>query len=134
MLRAMGAGVHSDLLRRACAGEALFLGTEVFFQGAQKAMVSARSFAAAVARHPAQRIATAVQAAAPEHMRADPLSLMSFSETRMRMAELLLMRLDKMSMAHSIEVRAPFLATDLVELALSLPGLTRAPGGAPRAC
>jgi asparagine synthase (glutamine-hydrolysing) len=132
MLRAVGAGVHSDLLRRACAGEAVFLGTEVFFQGAEKASVLGSRSTAAVARHPAQRVASAVQAAAPGRMRADPLSLMSFSEVRMRMAELLLMRVDKMSMAHSIEVRAPFLATDLVELALSLPGAARAPDGAPK--
>jgi asparagine synthase (glutamine-hydrolysing) len=132
MLRAIGAGVHSDLLRRACTGEAVFLGTEVFFQGVEKASVLGPKSAAAVARHPAQRVASAVQAQAPGLIRADPLSVMSFSETRMRMAELLLMRVDKMSMAHSIEVRAPFLATDLVEFALCLPGAARTPDGVPK--
>ena len=43
----------------------------------------------------------------------------------MRMAEQLLMRVDKLSMAHSVEVRAPFLNWRLAEYALSLPGNVR---------
>jgi asparagine synthase (glutamine-hydrolysing) len=48
------------------------------------------------------------------------------------MAEKLLMRVDKLSMAHSIETRAPFLNRHLVRYALSLPGSVRAAHGKPK--
>ena len=51
----------------------------------------------------------------------------------MRMPEQLLMRIDKLSMAHSIEVRAPFLNWRLAEYALALPGDVRAFGRKPKA-
>ena len=42
-------------------------------------------------------------------------------ECHQRLGELLLMRLDKMTMAHSVEGRAPFLDANLVELAMRIP-------------
>src|SRR5205085_1397929 len=52
---------------------------------------------------------------------ADPLQQVSFIELCNRLPELLLMRVDKFSMAHSLEARAPFLDHELVSFALSLP-------------
>src|SRR5205814_10611392 len=46
---------------------------------------------------------------------------MSYIELRDRLPELLLMRVDKFSMAHSLEARAPFLDHELATYALSLP-------------
>ncbi len=46
---------------------------------------------------------------------------MTFLELNHRLPELLLMRVDKMSMAQSIEARVPFLDHKVVELALSIP-------------
>jgi asparagine synthase (glutamine-hydrolysing) len=46
---------------------------------------------------------------------------MSVMELANRLPELLLMRVDKLSMAHSIEARAPFLDAGLVAYGLSLP-------------
>jgi asparagine synthase (glutamine-hydrolysing) len=46
---------------------------------------------------------------------------MSYVELSNRLPELLLMRVDKFSMAHSLEARAPFLDHALVSYALSLP-------------
>jgi asparagine synthase (glutamine-hydrolysing) len=48
------------------------------------------------------------------------------------MAEKLLMRVDKLSMAHSIETRAPFVNRHLVRFALALPGSVRAAHGKPK--
>jgi asparagine synthase (glutamine-hydrolysing) len=42
-------------------------------------------------------------------------------ELKNRLAELLLMRVDKMGMANSIETREPYLDQDLVEFALTIP-------------
>jgi asparagine synthase (glutamine-hydrolysing) len=46
---------------------------------------------------------------------------MSYVELCSRLPELLLMRVDKFCMAHSLEARAPFLDYELVSYALSLP-------------
>lgn len=49
------------------------------------------------------------------------LHWMSYLELNLRLPELLLMRLDKMSMGVSLEARVPFLDHKFVELALSIP-------------
>ena len=46
---------------------------------------------------------------------------MTYLELKLRLPELLLMRVDKMTMATSIEARVPFLDHHLVEYALALP-------------
>ena len=51
----------------------------------------------------------------------DFLQRMTFIELKHRLAELLLMRVDKMSMASSIEARVPFLDHPLVEFAMQIP-------------
>ena len=52
---------------------------------------------------------------------ADLLQKMTYLELKQRLAELLLMRVDKMTMATSVEARVPFLDHDLVEFAMALP-------------
>jgi asparagine synthase (glutamine-hydrolysing) len=50
-----------------------------------------------------------------------PLQWMSFLDLSLRLPELLLMRVDKMSMGVSLEARVPFLDHKFVELAMSIP-------------
>ena len=52
---------------------------------------------------------------------ADLLQKMTYLELKLRLAELLLMRVDKMTMATSVESRVPFLDQDLVQFATALP-------------
>jgi len=52
---------------------------------------------------------------------ADFIQRMIYIELKLRLPELLLMRVDKMTMANSIEARVPFLDHKLVEFALSIP-------------
>lgn len=59
----------------------------------------------------------------------DHLSRMIALEFRNRLPELLLMRVDKMSMASSVEARVPFLDHRLVEYALRLPSKFLVKGG-----
>jgi len=49
------------------------------------------------------------------------LDWMTYSDLRLRLPELLLMRVDKMSMATSLEGRVPFLDHHFVQLSLSIP-------------
>ena len=49
------------------------------------------------------------------------LKKIPYMEMSLRLPEHLLMRVDKMTMAHSVEARVPFLDHDVVEFAMSLP-------------
>ncbi|HET7113270.1 MAG TPA: asparagine synthase C-terminal domain-containing protein, partial [Pyrinomonadaceae bacterium] len=51
----------------------------------------------------------------------DFLARMTYLELKLRLPELLLMRVDKITMATSVEARVPFLDHHLVEYALALP-------------
>ncbi len=57
------------------------------------------------------------------------LQRMTYLELRQRLAELLLMRVDKMTMAASVEGREPFLDRRIVEFALALPPDDKVAGG-----
>lgn len=61
---------------------------------------------------------------------ADFLERMTYLELKIRLPELLLMRVDKMAMAHSIETRVPFLDKRLVELAMRIPQKIKVKGNA----
>jgi asparagine synthase (glutamine-hydrolysing) len=58
---------------------------------------------------------------AHQQPKSDFLTRMTYVEFRHRLPELLLMRVDKLSMATSIEARVPFLDHRLVEFSLSIP-------------
>lgn len=69
-------------------------------------------------------------ASTPEHLRSlfdgltarDPLNRILEMEFRSQLPDQVLTYLDRLSMAHALEVRAPFLDTDLLEYAASIPG------------
>src|SRR4051794_28905717 len=56
-----------------------------------------------------------------ERPKADQLAKMTYLELKLRLPELLLMRVDKITMATSVEARVPFLDHHLVEYAMGLP-------------
>ena len=58
-----------------------------------------------------------------------PINWMTYLDLNLRLPELLLMRLDKMSMAVSLEAREPFLDHKLVELVMSIPGAVKTRNG-----
>ena len=58
-----------------------------------------------------------------------PLNWMSYLDLNHRLPDLLLMRVDKMSMGVSLECRVPFLDHKFVELAMSIPASTKIKGG-----
>lgn len=60
---------------------------------------------------------------------ADLLKQMTYVELKHRLPEFLLARADKMTMAHSVEGRVPFLDKRLVELALNIPSDIKLKGG-----
>jgi asparagine synthase (glutamine-hydrolysing) len=59
--------------------------------------------------------------AAAESMGLTPLQRMQYVDLQTMLLDNLLMKADKISMAHSLEVRVPFLSKELVEFGLALP-------------
>lgn len=65
----------------------------------------------------------------PSSSRSEYISDVIKYELKVRLPELLLMRVDKMAMASSVEARVPFLDHRIVEFALSLPDSQKIRGG-----
>jgi len=111
-----------ELGRRFAAGESLFWGGAIVFDEDFKRRVLSNAMSGrlaglssydAVKDHIAQ-----VARARPD---SDFAARMSYLELKLRLPELLLMRVDKITMATSVEARVPFLDHHLVEYAMSLP-------------
>ena len=64
-----------------------------------------------------------------DHPGQDALTRMIYSEFRLRLPELLLMRVDKISMSESLEARVPFLDHHLVEFTMDIPERWKVRGG-----
>ncbi len=119
-----------ELLRRASKGQPTFwAGADAFPDGRKRGVLSPRL-------REKFRDRTSWDALAPIRARwlagrwePDILSWMSYSDLNVRLPELLLMRVDKMSMGVSLEGRVPFLDHKFVELAMSIPGRMKTAGG-----
>lgn len=115
-------GYLYECLRRSAEGEQLFWGgAEAFFEPQKAALltpgvrrqlegVSSHDIVAAYHRRFLER--------APQR---DFLTWMGYLDLKLRLPELLLMRVDKMTMATAVEARVPFLDHEFVQFAMSLP-------------
>lgn len=114
--------VPAELARRLAAGEPLFWGGAIVFD---------EDFKRRVLAHEANARAGDLSSfdAVRKHLEhfedvrpaADFAARMSYLELKLRLPELLLMRVDKITMANSVEARVPFLDHHLVEYAMGLP-------------
>lgn len=125
----LGLEFHGEVFRRAVQGEGLFLSTDSSFPDGAKARLIESQLIDYVRRVPSTDVTVKMGQDPHGALESDVLAQISLAETQMRMAEQLLMRVDKLSMAHSVETRAPFLNWRLAEYALAIPGSVRAPGG-----
>jgi asparagine synthase (glutamine-hydrolysing) len=67
-----------------------------------------------------------------QHPDTDVLTRMIYKEFKLRLPELLLMRVDKITMASSLEARVPFLDHRLVEFTMDIPMADKIRGGTPK--
>jgi asparagine synthase (glutamine-hydrolysing) len=119
-----------EWLRRGAASQAIFWGgAEAFTQTHKLRLLSPRLRAQFVGR-------TSWDAIEPIRQRFDAkakdpsdLNWMTYLDLNLRLPELLLMRVDKMSMGVSLEARVPFLDHKLVELAMGIPQSVKTKGG-----
>ena len=125
--------LRREYLRRGAAGEELFWGGAIAFGEGSKRMLLTDSFLRGVrglsSHQPVQQHRRRFDERCP---RPDYLSWMSYLDLHMRLPELLLMRVDKMSMATSVEARVPFLDHEFVELVMGIPQRQKLPHMRPK--
>jgi asparagine synthase (glutamine-hydrolysing) len=120
LARRVGRGeVHALQVAEAAAGRLPFWGGAICYQGVIKDRVLAHN--GRVPPDSYEIVQRFWDAAGRECPGADLLQKMTYLELKQRLAELLLMRVDKMTMATSVEARVPFLDHELVEFAMALP-------------
>jgi asparagine synthase (glutamine-hydrolysing) len=111
-----------ELIRRLGADEPLFWGGVVVYDEAFKPRVLSDELRERMNGMSSLRVVEQYLNQI-DHERADSdfLARMTYLELKLRLPELLLMRVDKITMATSVEARVPFLDHHLVEYAMGLP-------------
>ena len=131
-LTALGLGnkLYTEFLRRAAAGLPVFWGgAEGFHEKSKIDILSPRlreKFAGRSSWEAIEPIRSRFEEKASD---TSPLNWMSYLDLNLRLPELLLMRVDKMSMATSIEARVPFLDHHFIQKALSISPNIKTRGG-----
>ena len=111
-----------ELVRRMGAGEELFWGGAIVFdEDFKRKALSAglRDRSNGMSSYDAVR--TYLRHVAEQRPNSDFATRMTYLELKLRLPELLLMRVDKMTMASSVEARVPFLDHNLIEYAMGVP-------------
>jgi len=117
-----------DVLRRAAENEPLYMGLDIVFFDWEKAALFTPQGRRAMPGKAADTVNDYYREIGERRPDADFSQQMSYIELRNRLPELLLMRVDKFSMQHSLEARAPFLDHELATYALSLPAAMKMDG------
>jgi len=140
LLRALGLGVlgaigkgestHYELLRRAHNKESIFWGgADAFSEEQKKSFLSPRLRNKFKNRSSYEVVEKYYKRFLAESPIQDYLNFMTYLDISFRLPELLLMRVDKMSMAVSLEARVPFLDHKIVEFAMSIPQSVKVKNG-----
>jgi asparagine synthase (glutamine-hydrolysing) len=111
--------VQATAIAEAAQGKLPFWGGAICYRGELKQRVLANGAGSDAASY--EVVERLWREAEREMPGADYLQKMTYLELKQRLAELLLMRVDKMTMATSVEARVPFLDQHLVRFALALP-------------
>ena len=118
-----------ELIRRLGANEPLFWGGVVVYDEAFKPRIlSPQMRKKFEGRSSLEAVLPFLEKIKSERPTSDFLSQMIYLELKIRLPELLLMRVDKITMATSVEARVPFLDHHLVEYALGLPRTLKVEG------
>jgi len=111
-----------ELVRRLGAGESLFWGGAIVFdEDFKRRVLSSEMNARVDGLSSYEAVSKHLEHIAQLRPDSDFAARMTYLELKLRLPELLLMRVDKMTMATSVEARVPFLDHYLVEYAMSIP-------------
>lgn len=117
-----GQKLFPELVRRMSNGEDLFWGSVVVYDEVSKNELLSPAFRNRTKGLSSYSVSKShIDQIRKEKPTADFLERMIYLELKMRLSELLLMRVDKITMATSIEARVPFLDHKLVEFAMNIP-------------
>jgi asparagine synthase (glutamine-hydrolysing) len=114
--------IHREALRRSAdpEGHLWWGGAVAFYEHALDRLTTPALVRDAGSERPRDVVAAIAADAARAGAR-DELDAIIYQDLRLRLPELLLMRVDKLTMANSVEARVPFLDHELVELAMAIP-------------
>jgi len=122
-----GGKILADVFRRLGEGEKLFWSGTFIFDEVNKGRLLTAAVKQRIAAGMNNTLSSYPVVSADlnrlltEKPDADQLVQMIYQELKLRLPELLLMRVDKMTMANSVEARVPYLDHKLVEFAMSIP-------------
>lgn len=126
-------GDRLEMLRCAAQERAFFWGGAIAFKGEEKRRILSASARQRCNGFDSYQVVSGIweriSRAKPE---SDFGERMVYLELKQRLAELLLMRVDKMTMAAGIEARVPFLDYRLVEYTMGIPTPLKIKGGEPK--
>jgi len=126
---ATGSAEAAELAVRFGAGQAPFWGAAVVFGEALKGRLVSEGLRARLGALSSYEVVREdLERVARERPDSDFLARMTYLELKLRLPELLLMRVDKMTMATSVEARVPFLDHHLVEYASGVPRALKVEG------
>lgn len=121
---------YTELVRRGSLHQPVFWGgAEAFYEYDKKRMLSDRLRRELDGYTSFEAISGTYKTFKEKAWEKSNLNWMSYVDLRHRLPELLLMRVDKMSMGVSLEARVPFLDHKFVELAMSIPAKKKSEGG-----
>jgi len=112
-----GAHVFRDLAKRELSAPDAFVPSASLHLAAQQGLIDASYLVA----DSYNVVKSFLEPFDREHPEADQLRRMTYGELRLRLPELLLMRVDKVCMSTTIEARVPFLDHELVEFTMDIP-------------
>lgn len=113
---------YYEWLRRGANGEPVFWGgAEAFYEAQKKTLLSPRLRQRFKNYSSWEALAPIYERFQQKAWEKSALNWMTYLDLNLRLPELLLMRVDKMSMGVSLEGRVPFLDYKFVELAMSIP-------------
>lgn len=119
-----------EWLRRGLNNEPIFWGgAEAFFEAEKKLLISDRLKKDFYNFSSLECLKPILDRFNQKAWNKTPLNWMSYLDINFRLPELLLMRVDKMSMAVSLEARVPFLDHKFVEFAMSIPDSVKTKNG-----
>jgi hypothetical protein len=120
-----------DRFRRAASGEPVYMGSSVGYGKSQRHQVAGPRLLDGGDPDAGTAFISSLYDGYRRGARdpSDRVNLLSYVEAYTKMSEVLLTRVDRVSMRHSLEARSPFLDHELAELAFAIPGDVKIRGG-----
>ncbi len=131
LLAARRVDYRQNVIRNMLTGQPVFWGNAIgFYEEEKRKAIDTRAFPSTI--HSSYDLAAERFDYAKQHGYGDDLQRVIYWELKNRLAELLLMRVDKMTMATSIEARVPFLDHHMVEFSMNIPSSMKLKHGIPK--